>query len=307
MHTRVEPGTWVVAVSGGVDSVALLDMLAELRRSQPRKYRFIVAHFDHGIRAESAQDRRHVQRLAQQYGLPFVYEIAALGPNSSEASARTARYEFLDNVRSVSRARGVITAHHQDDVLETATHYILRGTGRRGLTALSHGVRSRPLLDVPKSRLEAYAQNRNLTWRQDATNDDLRYTRNYIRHRLLTRLTPGQRAQLATLIEASQLVNREIDHQLLNLLHQQPHTHQIDRTWFVHLPHDVAREVVHAWFRARGVQDINRGMVERAVVAIKAGRHGQRYPVDKAHALAIGKTVAELTQTNPPKPARKSV
>ena len=308
MKSRVEPGTWVVAVSGGVDSVALLDMLARLRRSAPKKYKFVVAHFDHGIRTDSVDDRRHVQKLAKQYGLPFVYKEVTLGSGTSEADARAARYEFLDSVRKASAARGVITAHHRDDVLETATHHILRGTGRRGLTALSHShVRQRPLLDTPKQQLKAYAQTRGLRWREDSTNQDLRYTRNYIRHRLLGRLSESELLQLSEIIEATRHLNDQIDEQIIHMLHVQPHTHQIDRKWFAHLPHAVAREVVHAWLRIRGVNEVDRQMVERAVVAIKAGRQGQRYSLDKSHVLSIGKTVAELTSLNPPKVRSKSV
>lgn len=308
MKSRVEPGTWVVAVSGGVDSVALLDMLARLQRSAPKKYRFVVAHFDHGIRTDSAEDRRHVQKLAQQYGLPFVYKEVSLGSGVSEADARAARYEFLDSVRRASAARGVITAHHRDDVLETAAHHMLRGTGRRGLTALSHNhVRQRPLLDTPKQQLVSYAQTRGLRWREDSTNQDVRYTRNYIRHRLLSRLSESELLQLNEIIEATRLLNDQIDEQIIHMLHIQPHTHQIERRWFAQLPHSIAREVIHAWLRERGVREVDRKTVERVVVTIKAGRQGQRYALDKNHILTLSKTVAELTILNPPKVQVKSV
>ena len=86
MNIALEPGKYVVAVSGGVDSVTLLHLL----RSDP-KLKLIVAHFDHGIRPESVEDRRFVAELAKQYSLPFVYATGNLGPEASEAAARKAR------------------------------------------------------------------------------------------------------------------------------------------------------------------------------------------------------------------------
>src|SRR5437764_343012 len=127
-----KPGKYVVAVSGGVDSVALLDMLA---RSDDLK--LVVAHFDHGIRKDSAKDRKFVEDLAKNYDLPFVYEEGHLGSGTSEAVARGARYDFLHRVKKSHGAQAIITAHHQDDVLETAIINLLRGTGRKGLTSLT--------------------------------------------------------------------------------------------------------------------------------------------------------------------------
>ncbi len=299
---------WVVAVSGGVDSVALLHMLHELSQKHPRLYRFVVAHVDHGIRPDSAKDRRHVQQLARQYGMPFVYHEAKLDHTASEATARVARYEFLDNVRTNTKAKGVITAHHQDDALETAIHNILRGTGRRGLTSLaSTSDRHRPLMGASKQQLIDYARNHQLQWREDSTNQDVRYTRNYIRHRLLSRFTAAQRAQLAILLADMRTLNQQIDHELTHILHTQPAANQLDRKQFTGLPHAVAREVMHAWLRARGVTELDKSTIERAVVAAKTGKSGQRFPLDKHHMLHIGKTVAELTPTKPSQPTHKPV
>src|SRR5580704_3560158 len=107
-------GSYVVAVSGGVDSVVLLHRL----QKQPG-LRLVVAHFDHGMREDSAEDRRFVKALAQAYGAPFVYDEGHLGSGTSEAEAREARYNFLRRVQAASDAQAIVTAHHQDDLLET--------------------------------------------------------------------------------------------------------------------------------------------------------------------------------------------
>src|SRR5690606_5271626 len=105
---KIRPGKYVVAVSGGVDSMVLLDLL----RQKP-KLELIVAHFDHGIRPDSAEDRKLVQRVAKHYDLPFVYAEGKLGPKASEALAREARYAFLRRVQAEQGAEAIITAHHQ--------------------------------------------------------------------------------------------------------------------------------------------------------------------------------------------------
>src|SRR5437870_1107332 len=111
--------------------MTLLDLLAK----KPN-VKLIVAHFDHGMRPDSEKDRQFVQVVTEKYGLPFVFSEGRLGPKASEATARTARYKFLEKTKKAEGAKTIITAHHQDDVLETAIINLLRGTGRRGLTAL---------------------------------------------------------------------------------------------------------------------------------------------------------------------------
>ncbi len=288
MNIRVEPGVWVVAVSGGVDSVVLLDLLHKQVPRMQQPFKLIVAHFDHGVRPDSANDRRFVQQLASRYELPFVYEQVSLGSNASEANARKLRYEFLEKVRRSTGAQGIITAHHEDDALETAIHNLLRGTGRRGMTALKNtaGIQ-RPLLHISKQRIKEYAKHNGLTWHEDSTNTDTKYLRNYIRHNLLSRFPSGKRAQLAILLTGMRTVNDTLDSQVAGLLHLQPHKDEIDKHWFIGLPHDVAREVTHAWLRAHDVQNLDRGTIERMVVAMKTGRLRQSFPVDKQWQLII--------------------
>src|SRR5438309_4751219 len=92
-----DKGHYVVAVSGGVDSMVLLHMLHDRLGLN-----LTVAHYDHGIREDSAKDRKLVQEVAQQYKLPFTYREGNLGPNTSESKARTARYNFLHEVLNQS-------------------------------------------------------------------------------------------------------------------------------------------------------------------------------------------------------------
>lgn len=295
-------GIYVVAVSGGVDSMVLLDML----KKRPG-LKLIVAHYDHGIRPNSERDRKLVQDIARNHSLPFVFESGKLGPKTSEATARTARYKFLEGVRKAGGARAIMTAHHQDDVLETAVINLLRGSGRRGLTALrSTDDIVRPLLDYDKEQIYEYAKKHALKWHEDPTNTDTKYLRNYIRARVLPKFSPGQRAQLLILIDQLHAINREMDAHIAGLLHIQPALDKLDRSWLIHLPHDVAKEVVHSWLKRHEVADLNKKMVERLIVAMKTGRPGQSFDVDKKHKLHVSKeNLALIVRTDGRLPQKK--
>ncbi len=283
MDVRLKPGKYVVAVSGGVDSMVLLDML----RQQPG-LQLTVAHLDHGIREDSGEDRQLVQTEAQRQGLPFVYHEARLGAGTSEATARAARYKFLHAARQASEGRAIITAHHQDDVLETAILNLIRGSGRKGLTALSgrHDL-ERPLLQVPKWELIQYAKDQGLRWREDSTNQNVDYLRNYIRHQILPRFSEAARLQLLEIIAKLRETNRELDDLLVTQLHLQSVAGQLERQWFNQLPHDVAREIMAAWLRARGLRGFDSRALERLVVAAKVAAPGKVFDVLQGVTLRV--------------------
>lgn len=282
-------GTYVVAVSGGVDSVALLHLLYQASKRIGPGHKFIVAHFDHGIRSDSDVDRQHVQWLAKQYGLPFVYERAALGAGASEATARKARYKFLHDVRRASGAKAIITAHHQDDVIETALLNLIRGTGGRGLHSLrSRELVRRPLLDIKKKDLVRYAQANGLIWREDSTNKDTAILRNYLRHEVVANLGVTRRSQVLKHTRRAAELSAEIDAIIANYLHVQPAIDVLNRGSFIQLPHAVSREILAAWLRGRApTVELNKRLLERLVVAAKTGRSGSRVDVASGYRLHL--------------------
>lgn len=305
MKLIIEPGKYVVAVSGGVDSVALLHMLigmqlgqsgltevgAVLGRRTHSPLSLVIAHYDHGIRDDSREDRKLVEALAKKYDLPFVYHNGKLGSGVSEAKAREARYDFLHQVRKASGARAIITAHHQDDVLETIILNVLRGTGRRGLSSLkSTDTIKRPMLHISKKELLRYAEREGLVWNEDSTNADEKYLRNYIRKIILPRFAERDREALYILGKWAGKQNHEIEQQVHNYLHLQPHSHILDRHSFIMLPHVVAREVVAEWLLVNSNVELNRKLLERLVAACKTGRIGSKVDVDVWHWLWIGRT-----------------
>jgi tRNA(Ile)-lysidine synthetase-like protein len=290
MNLSIDPGSYIVAVSGGVDSMALLHLVSGVP-----EVRLVVAHYDHGIRTDSGTDRLLVASVAERYGLPFVYEAGNLGKGASEATARAYRYAFLDRVRSEYQADAVRTAHHQDDVLETAIINLLRGTGRKGLSALSSTpIRTRPLLRLSKAAIEQYARNAGLCWHEDSTNADERYLRNYVRLRLLPRFSPVQRAAFLRLIESGRIQNEAIEEALLSLIRSQPGAPQLARRWFTGLPHIVAKEVLATWFRQDVPIAFTEQTLERVVVMAKTHPPGTIINIASKVSMIIQKDVLAL-------------
>lgn len=291
MKIDFKSGKYVAAVSGGVDSVVLLDVLKKLPGME-----LIVAHFDHGIREDSAEDRRFVQRLADKCGLPFEYAEGRLGSQASEAVARAARYDFLTEVMEKHQAQAIVTAHHEDDALETAIINLLRGTGRKGLSALGTGGKvERPFLHIPKQDIVQYAESHGLEWREDSTNQEEVYLRNYIRRRLLSGFSNQDRQRLLRYIKQSKSTNKKLDELLDNELRRNLDKDDLDRRWFNSLPHAVALEAMAAWLRQQAIRGFDRKTLERLVVAAKTGRPGQRFDVMKGVTMGTEKDSLALT------------
>jgi tRNA(Ile)-lysidine synthase len=268
-------GTYVVAVSGGVDSIALLHALV----SHYPENTYVIAHINHGIRDDGEDDKAVVESYATAYGLPFEYTELQLGAFASEAEARRARYAFLETIQKQHKARAIITAHHQDDVIETLFINLIRGTGRRGIASLkSTKDIARPLLHVPKSEIYTYAKNNNLIWREDITNTDTTYLRNNIRHNIVPKMQYDQRMQVLKIIADTHATNTNLDKEIAILLRKGLHkgTPVLSRRWFAQLPHDIAAEVVYVLLRQTGVKDIDKKTIEKTVVAIKTMQPGKK-------------------------------
>lgn len=297
---KLDPGHYVVAVSGGVDSMVLMHLLAPKHHDKTNGYKFTAAHFDHGIRDDSHLDRLLVYEVARKLGLPFVFEEGALGPDASEDIARQARYEFLKKTQAASGARGIVTAHHHDDVVETAVLNLLRGTGRKGLSSIknSDGLH-RPLLNVPKEHIRAYAEANGLTWHEDSTNTDQKYRRNYVRHSVINRAkqkSPRDYQKLIALLRRQREINNAIDKHLETMLHVQPKRTALRRSDVVHLPYKVAAELVAEWLRGNGKRGFNRWLVDRLTVAIRTAQPHTEMLLDANSKVRFSKRDVEFVR-----------
>src|SRR5256885_8830322 len=176
------PGPAVLAVSGGLDSVALLDLMHSVEHE--RGLLLVVAHADHGIQMESGKVGRMVRRLAATYAVPFELGELNLGPDATETAARRARYAWLTEVQRRHAARYLVTAHHADDQVETILLRVLKGSGPAGLAGMparGRGGIVRPLLPFNRAELREYVAERGLAFHDDPANRDPRHLRSWLR------------------------------------------------------------------------------------------------------------------------------
>lgn len=254
---------YIIAVSGGVDSVVLLDMVA---KKHPAKD-LLVAHFEHGIRgAESEADARFVEALSKKYGLLCKVGYGNLGKTASEADAREKRYEFLHNIASSHKAK-LITAHHQDDLLETIALNIERGTGWRGLTPFSDERIVRPLVGRTKASLYEYALSHDLEWVEDQTNASDVYTRNRLRKRM-HKLSETEIKKILALHSAQRTLRNSIETESKRLL---PFTQS--RYFLTMVDSSVAGELLRTC--THGI--LTRPQLDRLLLAIKTATPGSMY------------------------------
>lgn len=218
------PSPWVLAISGGIDSMVLLHLLVSAM-DELGNPNLIVAAFDHRLRLNSALDRDFVEQVSAEMGLPFVGGRANRQPGGAsganiEAFAREQRYDFLAGVARQHHARVILTAHHADDQVETILLHLLRGTGLSGLRGMS--VESpvpgnadlllvRPLLEIFRKEIERYAVQHGLSWREDETNTDESYSRNRLRRTVLPLLRSINPSVDQAILRASQVVGLEDD------------------------------------------------------------------------------------------------
>ena len=180
----------LVAVSGGVDSMVLLDVLDRVRGDMGIQLH--IAHLDHALRRESPADREFVAAEARRRGLPCASErrdvAAAASGRWSEEAARLVRYAFLEEVAQTVNASHIALGHQADDQAETVLMRLLRGSGATGLRAMDSvrgGRYVRPLLEVWRAEIETYAREHRISYKEDASISDRRFLRNRVRGDLL--------------------------------------------------------------------------------------------------------------------------
>lgn len=178
-----------VALSGGLDSVVLLTSLAVHQR---KRTKLRAIHVHHGLHANADKWTEHCVTVAERLSVPLQtvrIKVARSRGTSLEAAAREARYEALAN--ALTPGEYLLTAHHEDDQLETVLLQLMRGAGIAGLAAMpestpfAQGMLVRPLLTRSRAELEAWAKANELTWVDDDTNANEEFDRNYLRHRVL--------------------------------------------------------------------------------------------------------------------------
>jgi len=182
-HKRI-----LVAVSGGLDSVVMCALFKQAG------YAFAIAHCNFKLRdAESDADAAFVEALAAHYQVKFYIkefdttQYADAQKCSIQVAARELRYTWFEELRAAEKFDFIATAHHLNDNIETVLFNLVKGTGIKGLRGMlpKHGNVIRPLLFASRDEIEAFAKQHNLSWREDSSNAEDKYSRNYIRHNVV--------------------------------------------------------------------------------------------------------------------------
>ena len=275
-HELLKAGDRVgIAVSGGVDSVALFRLLLDLRGELGTV--LSVVHLNHKLRgSDSDDDESFVAKLAQQHDVELFSEHAEVATYaaehqlSTETAAREVRYQFFRRLLQERRLNHLATAHTLDDQAETVLLRIARGAGTRGLAGIypklligsresvvSQPTIIRPLLSARRKELETYLKSLDQPWREDRSNRDLRHSRNRVRHGILPRmernLNPSIRNALA---ETAEIARAEEDYwarQIASILGENPGS-TLKRTDLLNLPLALQRRVLRGWAEANGLR-----------------------------------------------------
>ena len=273
----LSPGArYLIGVSGGRDSVALLHWLVECGYNK-----LIVCHLNHRLRGRSSRaDAIFVQKLAAKYDVDLalgaidVRGLAVRTKQSIETAARDARYKFFTQVAKRRRCRTIFLGHHADDLVETFLLNLFRGAGPGGLSAM-RGVSIRkidnvklqivrPLLGVSREQIDDYVRKHRLKFREDASNKNLAPLRNRIRHHVIPEIEKQlERNVRATIWRAATIAAEEENFFEALLPDKLSKLTTLAVKPLRAMPIAVQRRMLHKWLRARDVPDLSFDLVER--------------------------------------------
>ena len=265
---------YLIGVSGGRDSVALLHWLVDLGYRK-----LIVCHFDHHLRGRSSQaDARFVKKLAAKYRADFqigsanVRALAKKKRMSIETAAREARYSFFAKIAKRRRCRTIFLAHHADDLAETFLLNLVRGAGITGLAAMREVstrrmdkfdlVVVRPFLGVWRKEIDIYLREQRLKFREDASNKNLNPLRNRVRHRVIPYLEKMLGRNIRQNIWRTAVIAAEEENWIENQL---PDSDEVELpvAKLRDTPVALQRRRILKWLRAQSVADVGFDLIER--------------------------------------------
>ncbi len=287
----------LLAFSGGADSAALLQMLAELKNEFA--FPLLLAHVNHGIRGEEAiRDREFCRETAGRYGLELavldadVPSLARESGHGLEETAREVRYAYFERLMKERSIPILLTAHHADDQLETVLFRLCRGTGMRGLCGIQRtrpfadGVLVRPMLQLSREEILEYCRDNRLSYVTDSTNFDTAYARNRLRAEvvpILSELFPQVRRHVALLAEQLREDDAYLEAAASAFLEEYQRGDRICAAELARLPRSVASRALQAFcgdacgtlerVHLDAIHDLIRRGRARARVALPSGMY----------------------------------
>jgi tRNA(Ile)-lysidine synthase len=308
LRQRPPDECYLVGISGGRDSVVLLDWLV---RGGYRN--LIVCHLNHQLRGRaSATDAKFVERLAANVGLPAVIgttdvrKLAADRKVSIEMAARFARYRFFAQTARRRRCDVLLVAHHADDLVETFLLNLLRGTGAAGLAGIressQHRVGNvqlevvRPFLQIWRNDIDSYVRKHRLAFREDASNSQLTPIRNRIRLRIIPYLEKTLSRDIRRNIWRTAMIVAEEEHffnELLPKIEGRPT--EMSLRSLREMAVALQRRTLHKWLRSADVADVGFDLIERVrrLLDVSVGAARTNLPRNRHVRRRAGKLILE--------------
>lgn len=268
----------IIGFSGGLDSTVLLHYFAQQTSLRDK---LLAIHINHGLSSHAADWAAHCRVFSERCQVPFIdIKVTVTGCSNIEEQARMARYNAFQTYMKANTA--LITAHHQDDQAETFLLNLMRGSGISGLSAmhavnrLAAGFLYRPFLNISRQSLHDYAKAHQLTWLNDPSNENMRFTRNFIRQQLLPLLeqrwpsSPKTLARTALLCQQTQS-NLDALAQIDYPEHAQPKPRLALET-IADLPEARQHNVLRYWLKKNKVRPLNWKTFQRLVSEVIAAR-----------------------------------
>ena len=297
----------LLAVSGGPDSMAMLDQHVKARPPFP----LTVAHVNHGLRPESDGEEALVRDYCEAHGIPCLVRRADVKREMQkgetvESAARRIRYAFFRSVAKETGATHLATAHTRDDQCETVLLHLLHGAGARGLRGIlplrKEGTLTvvRPLLSCGKSELIAYCRDNAVPYATDASNDDLSYTRNRVRHLLLPemeRINPNVRRALCRTAESLRMTQAAAEARAEAFLATHPEGLPADE--LRSLPEGERAEILRKKFEEMG-KTLSFEQTEQALELLKKETGSVEF--DRKYRLHLGQNRLIFSQKRDPLP-----
>jgi tRNA(Ile)-lysidine synthase len=267
---------YLVGVSGGRDSVALLHQLVDLGYR-----RLVVCHLDHQLRGRASKaDAKFVERLAAKLHCEFeidqtdVGALARASKQSVETAGRMARYEFFARVARRRRCRTLFLGHHADDLVETFLMNLFRGAGPTGFGGMREMVSRRvsgieleivrPLLGIWREEIDQYVKARRLKYREDVSNESLGPVRNRVRRRLIPYIEKQMGRKVRSTLWRAALIASDEAEWIEGLVDsKQFEAEQLDTTTLRAQPRALQRRTIQRWLQAHGIAELDFDLIER--------------------------------------------
>ena len=274
LRTVAPDARYLIGVSGGRDSVALLHWLIGLGYNK-----LVVCHLNHRLRGRSSDaDARFVKKLAAKYQLDFelgtanIRALAKRKKASIETAAREARYSFFAKVAKRRRCHTIFLAHHADDLVETFLFNLIRGAGLTGLAAMRQvSTRDagdfrltlvRPFLSIWRKEIDSYVREHRLNFREDVSNKNLAPMRNRIRHRVMPYLEKKLGRRIRQNIWRTAIIAGDEENWINNQLPNSSSA-QLSVAGLRQLPIAMQRRAILQWLRAQNISDVGFDVIER--------------------------------------------